>query len=63
MDAFVVCPVSFDLCDAEWFDEVDNAHEQALDWSVELHGEKVKVYKAICEDGGYTFNPLCTIWA
>jgi len=59
---FVSCPVSFDLIDAEWYDDVDEAKEDALDWSVELSGEKVIVYQAVeSEDGEYEFNKLYAI--
>ena len=61
---FVSCPVSFDLIDAEWYDDVDEAKEDALDWSVELSGEKVIVYRAVeSEDGEYEFNKLYAISA
>jgi len=61
---FVSCPVSFDLIDAEWYDDVDNAKEDALDWSVELNGENVIVYEAIeNDDGDYKFNSLYSISA
>ena len=60
---FLACPVSFDLCDANWYEDVDCAKDDALDWSVELHGEPVKVYEAIPEDGAYTFKPLSLITA
>lgn len=61
---FVSCPVSFDLIDAEWYDDVDNAKDDALDWSVELNGENVIVYEAIeNDDGDYQFNSLYSISA
>ena len=61
---FLSCPVSFDLIDAEWYQDVDNAKEDALDWSVELSGETVIVYQAVeGEDGDYEFNKLCAISA
>ena len=61
---FVSCPVSFDLIDAEWYDDVDNAKEDALDWSVELNGENVIVYEANeNDDGDYKFNSLYSISA
>ena len=44
---FVICPKSFDLIDAEWFDNVYEAKDEALDWSVELSGENVIVYEEI----------------
>ena len=44
---FVICPASFDLIDAEWFDDVYEAKEVALEWSVELAGRNVIVYKAV----------------
>ena len=44
---FVCCPVSFDLSDAEWFDNADDAKDDALVWSVELNGENVVVYEAV----------------
>jgi hypothetical protein len=61
---FLSCPVSFDLIDAEWYDDLDNAREDALDWSVELSGENVIVYQALeSEDGAYEFNKLYAISA
>ena len=61
---FLSCPVSFDLIDAEWYQDVDDAKEDALDWSVELSGEKVIVYQALeGEDGEYEFNKLYAISA
>ena len=61
---FVICPKSFDLIDAEWFDTVYEAKDEALDWSVELSGEDVIVYQAVEEDdGAYEFNKLYAICA
>ena len=61
---FVICPVSFDLIEAEWFDDLYDAKEDALNWSVELSGEKVIVYEAQeDEDGSYDFKKLCAIYA
>jgi hypothetical protein len=61
---FVICPASFDLVDAEWFDNVYEAKEEALDWSVELAGRNVIVYEAVEEDSGaYEFNKLYAICA
>ena len=61
---FVICPASFDLADAEWFDNVYEAKEEALDWSVELAGDNVIVYEAVEEnDGAYEFNKLYAISA
>ena len=61
---FVSCPVSFDLIDAEWYDTVDEAKEDALDWSVELSGENVIIYEAIEEDDhSYQFNKVYSICA
>ena len=60
---FVACPISFDLIDAEWYQDLDKAKEDALNWSVELSGEKVIVYQALEEeDGDYKFNKLYSIW-
>ena len=61
--AFVCCPVSFDLSDAEWYDNVDDAKENALVWSVECNGEKVVVYEAVEGNYGYNFNPLVSVFA
>jgi hypothetical protein len=58
---FVVCPVSFDLEDAEWHDDLYDAKEDALDWSVELSGENVIVYEAVEGNYGYDFKPLTLI--
>ena len=60
---FVCCPVSFDLSDAEWFDNADDAKDDALVWSVELNGENVVVYEAVENDFGYKFNPLVSIFS
>lgn len=61
---FLICPTSFDLEDAEWFDDVYDAKEEALDWSVELAGENVIIYEAIQDnDGAYDFNKLYAICA
>ena len=60
---FVCCPVSFDLSDAEWFDNADDAKDDALVWSVELNGENVVVYEALENDCGYKFNPLSSIFS
>lgn len=61
---FVICPASFDLVDAEWFDNVYEAKEEALDWSVELSGSNVIVYEAVeDDDGAYEFNKLYAVFA
>jgi hypothetical protein len=61
---FLSCPASFDMIDAEWYQDVDNAKEDALDWSVELSGETVFVYQAFeGEDGDYEFKKLCSVCA
>ena len=61
---FLSCPVSFDLIDAEWYQDVDNAKEDALDWSVELSGETVFVYQAGEGEGGdYEFKKLYSVCA
>lgn len=60
---FIVCPVSLSLEDANWYENLEDAKDDALDWSVELSGENVGVYEAIEENGGYTFNRLSLIFA
>jgi len=61
---FVICPKSFDLIDAEWFDNLYEAKEEALDWSVELSGENVIVYEAReDDDGSYEFDKLVSIFS
>ena len=60
---FISCPVSFDLCDAEWFDDVEDAKDDALNWSVQLNGENVVVYEAVEDNCGYKFNPLSSIFS
>jgi len=60
---FVACPVTFPLEDANWYEALEDAKEDALEWSVELSGENVIVYEAIEEDGGYKFQPLKMIFA
>ena len=60
---FLSCPVSFDLIDAEWYQDLDSAKEDALDWSVELSGENVIVYQALeSEDGAYEFQKLYSVF-
>jgi hypothetical protein len=60
---FIACPVTFILEDAEWYDDIDDAKEDALDWSVELSGENVIVYEVIEGNYGYDFKPLSAISA
>jgi len=61
---FLSCPVSLDLIDAQWYQDLDEAKEDALDWSVELSGENVIVYQAVeGKDGDYNFNKLFAISA
>ncbi len=61
---FVACPVTFTLEDGEWFDELEDAKEDALDWSVELSGENVIVYEALeDDDGAYDFQKRYSICA
>jgi hypothetical protein len=61
---FLSCPVSYDLIDAQWYQDLDEAKEDALDWSVELSGENVIVYQAVeGADGEYEFNKLYAICA
>jgi hypothetical protein len=61
---FLICPASFNLDDAEWFDDLYDAKQDALDWSSDLDGEKVFVYEAQeDEDGSYDFKKLCAIFA
>jgi len=52
------------LIDAEWFDNVYEAKDEALDWSVELSGENVIVYEALeDDDGAYDFQKRYSICA
>ena len=61
---FVVCPVQYNLIDAEWYDNIDDASENALEWSVDLQGSNVKVYEAIYQDdGSCSFKALKSICA
>ena len=60
---YLSCPVTYDLQDAEWFDNLLEAQDDAMDWSIELSGEKVIVYEAIDGPYGYTFNPLQSFFA
>ena len=60
---FLACPVSFDLMDANWYENLDDAREDALDWSVKLAGENVIVYEAVEGDGAYNFTRLYSICA
>lgn len=60
---FICCPVSLDLMDANWHLTLDEAREEALDWSVDMNGENVNVYRALEDDGGYKFRKICTICA
>ncbi len=59
----IICPVSFPLEDAAWYEDFEDAKEDALDWSVELNGESVIVYEAEESDGAYEFNKICEIFA
>jgi hypothetical protein len=60
---FVICPVSFDMEDAEWHDDLYDAKEDAMNWSVELSGENVIVYEAVEGNYGYDFKPLTKVCA
>lgn len=61
---FITCPASYPLCDAEWFEDLYEAKEDALEWSRNLDGENVIVYEAQEEDdGAYKFNKLCSMFA
>ena len=60
---FVVCPVSFDIEDAAVHDQIEDAKEDAMDWSVELNGENVIVYEAVEGSFGYDFKPLIKVCA
>lgn len=60
---FIACPVTFPLEDAEWFEDIADAKEDALDWSAELSGENVIVYEAIEGNYGYDFKPVSSICA
>lgn len=61
---FICCPVSLDLMDANWHLTLHEAREEALDWSVDMNGENVIVYRAEEEDdGGYKFRKICSIFA
>jgi hypothetical protein len=51
------------LSDAEWYDNVDDAKENALVWSVVCNGEKVVVYEFVEGDNCYDFNPLVSVFA
>jgi len=60
---YISCPLTFDLEDAEWFDDYQDAVDSALDWSVELNGENVIVYEAVDGPYGYDFSPMKSIIA
>ena len=60
---YLSCPVTFDLGDAEWFDNIQDAKDDAMDWSAQLNGENVIVYEAIDGPYGYDFKPLTSIFA
>lgn len=61
---YLSCPVSVDLEEANWSLTLNEAREDALEWSVERNGENVIVYRAIEEDGGgYKFRKICSIFA
>jgi hypothetical protein len=51
------------LQDAEWHDQIEDAKEDAMDWSVELNGENVIVYEAVEGTFGYDFKPLTKVCA
>ena len=58
---FAILPTSEDVCegDAKWFTDLEQAYNSALDWSVELHGERVNVY----EVRRGKFNPIARVFA
>ena len=60
---FLSCPVTHDLQGAEWFENLDKAKDDAMNWSVKLNGENVIVYQAIDGPDGYNFKPLTSIFA
>ena len=60
---FLSCPVTFDLQDAEWFDNIQDAKDDAMNWSIKLSGENVIVYEAIDGPYGYDYKPLTSIFA
>lgn len=60
---YLSCPVSFNLEDAEWFDNLSDAKDDALNWSIDLNGEKVIVYEAVDSSDGYDFKPLTSIFS
>jgi len=60
---FIACPVTSFIEDAEWYDDIDAAKEDALDWSAELSGQNVFVYEAIEGNYGYDFKPVYMISA
>ena len=60
---YLSCPVTYDLQDAEWFEDLQDAKDDAMDWSIDLNGEKVIVYEAIDGPYGYDFKPLTSIFA
>jgi len=60
---YLSCPVTYDLQDAEWFDNLSDAKYDALNWSIDLNGERVIVYEAVDGPYGYDFKPLTSIFA
>lgn len=58
---FVVLPVGDDFVkdDAEWFTNLEEAYDVALDWSVELHGQMVNIY----EHYSGKFNKIAEVFA
>ena len=48
MSTFAILPNSEDFifeCDAEFFNSKTKARDSALDWSVELNGTSVKIFR------------------
>ena len=55
---YLSCPFAYDLQDAEWFENIQEAKDNAVDWCLELNGKNVIVYEAIDGPDGYVFIPL-----
>lgn len=60
---FVICPIQNPIEDGEMYDDIDEAKEQAMNWSVELQGEDVMIYEGIEGNYGYDFKPIKLIRA
>lgn len=61
---FAICPEDYSVeCDSEWYEDIDDAKENALSWSVNLSGSNVIVYEVIEKKYENKFKPIRIIFA